>query len=81
VAAAPAAPSQITEIRIEGAGRHTVGNPGRDLQLVDEFVKNLKQSPFFDPEGVEIVVPPNPMLREPTFRFTLRAKLARPIPI
>ncbi len=74
----PAAPkaSAIMQIRIDGGGNHT----GNDLLLVDEFAKNLRESPFFDKSAVEIVSPPNPMEKGSAFSFTIMAKLAKPIP-
>ncbi|HUI07610.1 MAG TPA: type IV pilus assembly protein PilM [Verrucomicrobiae bacterium] len=79
---APAhAPTGIGELRIEGAGIHLAENPERDFQLVEEFAKNLRESPYFDKAGVVIDVPPNPTIRGPTFTFTMRAKLAKQIPM
>ncbi len=65
----------ITEIRILGAGNHSAN----DLRLVDEFKERLKNSGFFDKDGVEIEVPPPLMSKEPIFSFTLKAKLAEPL--
>ncbi len=50
------------------------------MLLVDEFAKNLRESPFFDKSAVEIVSPPNPMEKGSAFSFTIMAKLAKPIP-
>ena len=69
----------IAEIRIEGAGLHSADNPEQDIQLVDDFAKNLRESSFYDKTGVVIDVPPNPTLQGKTFTFTIRAKLLKPI--
>jgi type IV pilus assembly protein PilM len=69
----------ITEIRIEGAGIHSADNPELDFQLVEDFAKNLRESPFYDKAAVAIDVPPNPTLQGKTFTFTIRAKLLKPI--
>jgi type IV pilus assembly protein PilM len=69
----------IAEVRIEGAGVHSAENPEQDIQLVDDFVKNLKESSFYDKSGVVIDVPPNPTLQAKTFTFTIRAKLLKPV--
>ena len=76
---APAGPKTIGELRIEGAGTHLPQNPERDFELVDGFVKSLRESPYFDKAGVVIDVPPNPTMRGSTFTFTMRAKFAKPI--
>jgi len=77
------APSQAnspgcTELRINGGGRHSTN----DLDVVDQFARNLRDSPFFDksaPEqGVVIEEPPS-MAREATFNFIIRAKLLKPV--
>ena len=81
---APAAGSARTigELHIEGAGIHSVENPERDIQLVYDFAKRLSESTtFYDKAGVVIDVPPNPMSQSQTFTFTLRAKLAKPLPM
>jgi type IV pilus assembly protein PilM len=81
---APAAGSTRTigELHIEGAGIHSVENPERDIQLVYDFAKRLSESTdFYDKAGVVIDVPPNPMSQSQTFTFTLRAKLAKPLPM
>lgn len=77
---APAGPAArlITEILIVGAGQHSTEDPGHDLKLVDEFAANLRQSPYFDPQGVEIAKPP-PMTPELEFTFELRVKLKQPL--
>ena len=72
-------PGAITGLRIDGAGMHSTENPELDFQLVEDFAKGLRESPHFDKKGVIIDVPPNPMMRGPTFTFTVRAKLAKPI--
>ncbi len=71
----------IFGIRIEGAGIHSADNPERDIQLVDDFAKKLRDSSFYDKMGVVIDVPPNPTLQGKTFTFTIRAKLLKPIPM
>jgi len=77
-----AAPRTIGELHIEGAGIHSAENPERDIQLVTDFVKSLSESTnFYDKAGVVIDVPPNPMLQGQTFTFTVRAKLAKPLPM
>jgi type IV pilus assembly protein PilM len=83
-ASAPAAcgARTIGELHIEGAGIHSPENPERDIQLVEDFKQSLSESTnFYDKAGVVIDVPPNPMLQGQTFTFTLRAKLAKPLPI
>jgi hypothetical protein len=81
--AAPAGSGRmIGELHIEGAGIHSVENPERDIQLVYDFAKSLSESTnFYDKAGVVIDVPPNPMLQGQTFTFTVRAKLAKPLPM
>ncbi|HUJ10047.1 MAG TPA: type IV pilus assembly protein PilM [Verrucomicrobiae bacterium] len=74
-----AGPRTIAELRIEGAGAHLAQNPGRDIQLVEDFAKSLRQSPFFDKAGIVIDVYPNPAVRGPTFTFLMRAKLQKQI--
>ena len=73
------APSNCTEVRIEGAG---LGSADA-LRLVDELAHNLRKSPFFDKaapeEGVVIERPPSAMTHEVTFNFTIRARLAKPV--
>ncbi len=72
----------IGELHIEGAGIHSAENPERDIQLVYDFAKSLSESTnFYDKAVVVIDVPPNPMLQGQTFTFTVRAKLAKPLPI
>ena len=78
---APAGPRMITDLRIEGAGNHSEDNPEHDLQLVDNFARNLRESSYFETNGVDIVELPNAMVKDPTFKFTLRAKLSKPIPM
>jgi len=73
VSAAPTRQGPIDEIQIEGEGTHSVS----DLDLVQKFVNNLRQSSFFDKDGVVIERPPK--TTESTFVFQLRAKLAKPI--
>lgn len=76
-APAAAAAGSLTvfhEIRIVGEGAHS----GNDLKLVDDFKERLRESPFFDKNSVDISEPP-PMTKDPVFKFTIRAKLAKPI--
>ena len=81
-AAAAGGARTIGELHIEGAGIHSPENPERDIQLVYDFAKSLSESTnFYDKAGVVIDVPPNPMLQGQTFTFTVRAKLAKPLPI
>jgi type IV pilus assembly protein PilM len=82
-AAAPAGSARtIGELHIEGAGIHSVENPERDIQLVEDFKQRLSESTnFYDKAGVVIDVPPNPMSQSQTFTFILRAKLAKPLPM
>jgi type IV pilus assembly protein PilM len=75
----PAAASSSTNaavayLRLSGAGNHG----DEDLKLVDAFRQQLRESPFFEKDGVEIEVPPE-MVRGGVFNFVLRAKLAKPI--
>lgn len=65
----------ITQILIDGGGNHSAD----DLLQVGQFANNLRESPFFDKSGVEIVSPPNPMEKGSTFTFSVMAKLAKPI--
>jgi type IV pilus assembly protein PilM len=65
----------LTHLRLTGAGNH-IGED--DIKLVDEFKKQLLESPYFDKDGVEIEEYP-PMTKNPVFTFKLRAKLAKPI--
>ncbi|NQU11663.1 type IV pilus assembly protein PilM [bacterium] len=69
----------LTEIQINGAGRHDFSNPGMDVQLVNRVAQHLRGSPFVDREGVEIVNPPPLMSTDPVFNFTLRVRLTKPI--
>ena len=75
---AVAQPITISELIIDGAGYHAED----DVQLVEAFARNLRESPFFDknaPEsGLRIESYP-PMSTDPIFKFALRAKLAKPI--
>ena len=81
-AAAAGGARTIGELHIEGAGIHSPENPERDIQLVYDFAKSLSESTnFYDKAGVVIDVPPNPMLQGQTFTFTIRAKLAKPLPM
>ena len=54
-----------------------------DLDIVDQFARNLRASPFFDKtaaeQGIVIEQPPSAMGKEPTFNFTIRARLAKPL--
>ncbi|MCG3148126.1 MAG: Cell division protein FtsA [Verrucomicrobiae bacterium] len=77
-AAAATATPGCTELRIDGGGFHTMN----DLDVVDQFARNLRQSDFFDktaPEqGVVIETFPS-MTREATFNFSIRARLKKPV--
>jgi Tfp pilus assembly protein PilN len=73
-------PKTFQALEIRGAGVHSFDNPRQDLDHVDRFAKNLRESPLLDPNGVEIVVPPNPMSREPEFTFVIHVKLKNPLP-
>lgn len=79
VKSGPVTSSTYTEIRIEGGGPRSPDA----LKIVDAFAVKLRKSPFFDhsapEEGVVIERPPATMGREPTFSFTIRAKLLKPI--
>jgi type IV pilus assembly protein PilM len=70
---------RITDLVIVGAGHHSTEDPGLDGKQVAEFAANLRQSPFFDPQGIEISRLPNLMLREQEFTFELRVKLKQPL--
>jgi hypothetical protein len=80
-AAAPSVPKNIAEIRIEGAGNHLLENPARDYDLVDDFVKSLRDSPFYEKGqgGVVIEVAPSPTMQGQTFTFTILARLLKPL--
>ena len=65
----------IDELQIEGEGNHQ--SDSADLALVNEFAKNLRESPFLVTDGVEIQRPPK--TTGSTFAFQLRARLAKPI--
>jgi type IV pilus assembly protein PilM len=79
----PAAPKkeEITEIELEGAGVHSEANPQRGRELVDEFVRNLRHSPYFDPNGVQVKREPSLSVTGPNFTFTILIKLSQPIPL
>jgi len=64
----------IAYLRLSGAGNHG----DEDLKLVDAFKEELRGSPFFEKDGVEMEVAPE-MVRGGVFTFVLRAKLAKPI--
>ena len=70
----------IRWLTIEGRGSHNFNNSAMDLRMVNQFAQNLRESRFFDKTGVEIAAPPDLMTDKPTFSFTLKAKLAHPIP-
>ena len=78
---APAGPKAIGELRIEGAGVHLAENPGRDYDLVEDFARHLKESPYFDKteKGITIEGYPNATMKGTTFTFTIRARLLKPI--
>jgi len=80
-AAAAGGGKGLGEIRIEGAGIHSTENPERDISLVDDFAKSLRQSQFYDKAGVVIDVPPDPTSHGEFFTFTIRAALSKPIPM
>jgi type IV pilus assembly protein PilM len=71
----------ISELRIEGTGAHM--GDAADVRLVDNFAKQLRDSPFFDStaldKGVEITAPPRAVADHKYFTFSLRIKLAKPI--
>jgi len=73
--AAEAKQPPITQILIDGGGNHSAD----DLLQAGQFANNLRESPFFDKTGVEIISPPNPMEKGSTFTFSIMAKLAKPI--
>ena len=77
--AATSQPAGCAELRIVGGGIHTMN----DLQVVDQFARNLRASPFFDktaPEqGVVITEPPAEMGKVATFTFAIVARLAKPV--
>ncbi|MCX7887969.1 MAG: type IV pilus assembly protein PilM, partial [Verrucomicrobiae bacterium] len=62
-------------LQIRGEGIHSVNNPAQDLELVEQFAEELRQSPFFDKDDVEIVEPPPAMTEKEIFQFGLRARL------
>jgi type IV pilus assembly protein PilM len=66
-----------TEIAFEAAGERVAG---QEIRLVDTVVANLRESPFYDKEGVKVVQFPDLMSADPTFKFAVTAKLAKPIP-
>jgi type IV pilus assembly protein PilM len=74
-ASATARQGPIDEIQIEGEGNHQ--SDSADLALVNEFTKNLRESPFLDTNNVVIDRPPKTI--GPTFAFQLRAKLVKPL--
>jgi hypothetical protein len=75
VASAITRQGPIDEIQIEGEGNHQ--SDYADLALVNEFTKNLRESPFLDTNNVVIDRPPK--TTGPTFAFQLRARLAKPL--
>lgn len=76
-ASTPSATTYCSELRIEGGGKHSIN----DLDIVDQFARNLRASPYFDKtapdQGVVIESPPS-MARETTFSFIIRARLLTP---
>jgi type IV pilus assembly protein PilM len=74
-------PTSLDEIYVEGAGPHTPD----DLKLIDDFANKLRESRFFDnsaPEkGVVIENTKGTMGGQPLFTFSIRAKLAKPLPL
>ncbi|MGD0651123.1 MAG: pilus assembly protein PilM, partial [Verrucomicrobiia bacterium] len=75
MSSATARQGPIDELQIEGEGNHQ--SDSADLALVNEFAKNLRESPFLVTDGVEIQRPPK--ATGSTFAFQLRARLAKPI--
>jgi hypothetical protein len=69
----------ISGLLLDGEGMHST-QPGEDLQHVDEFMRNLRESPYFEKDGIELVKQPDPLLQAQTFQFSLRLKLRNPIP-
>ncbi len=76
---APGAAAAAAELEIAGEGRHNFNNPAQDLELVEQLAEELRASPYFDKDGVEITEPPPAMTDKETFPFTLRARLAKPV--
>ena len=82
ITAAPeATPVGCTEIRIEGAGPGTIDA----LQTVDELARSLRKSPYINTNAPEqgIVIERWPVggTREAYFTFTIKARLAKPVPV
>jgi type IV pilus assembly protein PilM len=75
----PSGPQTIKGLLIDGEGLHST-QPGEDLQYVDQFMRNLRESPYIEKDGVELVKQPDPLSQAPTFHFSLRLKLRNPIP-
>jgi type IV pilus assembly protein PilM len=73
---APGAPMVLSDIKIEGAGIH---RGPEDLKLVRDFADRLRESGFFDKNGVDIEKQPAASMKEAAFTFTIRAKLNKPI--
>jgi hypothetical protein len=71
--------STVMELLIAGEGIHNFNNPAEDLALVEQLAEELRASPFFDKDGVEITEPPPAMTDKDTFPFALRARLAKPV--
>ena len=64
----------IVALDIAGGGRHIVAD--QDLRLVDRFAENLRHSPFFDPQGIELKELPSLMGGSDTFTFRIQARIA-----
>ena len=72
-------PRAVIGLLLEGEGLHST-QPGDDLQHVDQFMRNLRESRFFEKDGIELVKQPDPLSQAQTFQFSLRVKLRNPIP-
>ncbi len=63
----------VNEVIIKGEGHR--GRFGEELQVTDKLATNLRESPLFGKDGVDVTEYPNPMLGGPTFTFTMRLRL------
>jgi type IV pilus assembly protein PilM len=74
------AEAKITELTIIGASIYIAKEPDR-LQKPSEFLKELRNSPYFDKDATSITKGPTPKEGDLNFTFTIAAKLKEPIPL
>ncbi len=66
-----------TEILVSGAGHRNFTNPEKDVQLVNSFAQNLRESPYIISNSVEITALPDPMSDNEWLSFSLKFRLNR----